>query len=131
MDDYVPGDDGYKFLIRRLEDDAVIGFVNLWPEWVHGNAWIGIGIGESANRGKGYGSDAMRLILRFAFAELGLQRVSLGLWVDNLRARRAYENVGFVLEGRVHEVGLRDGQRWDDGVMSVSHLDWLAMQNTK
>jgi RimJ/RimL family protein N-acetyltransferase len=61
-------ENGYGFGIHTLADDRLIGFVGLWiANWASAEASVGIGIGERAYWGKGYGSDAMRLALRFAF----------------------------------------------------------------
>ena len=66
----------YSFGIRTLEGDNLIGFTGLDGDFFpHGEAFVGIGIGERDFWGKGYGSDAMKVILRFAFQELNLRRV--------------------------------------------------------
>ena len=88
------------FMIRRLEDDRLIGEIGLdGIKWNHGYSYVGISIGEREMWGKGYGTDAMRIILRFAFSELNLHRVSLDVFDYNPRAIRSYEKVGFVREG--------------------------------
>ena len=90
----------FGFAIRTLSDDRLIGDIGVWIEsWAHGEAWVGIGLGERDYWGNGYGTDAMRLMLRFAFDELNLQRVSLGVYAYNPRAIRSYEKAGFRREG--------------------------------
>jgi RimJ/RimL family protein N-acetyltransferase len=107
-------EDVFAFNIRTLEGDRLIGFVSLWiANWTSGEAGIGIGIGERADWGKGYGTDAMRLALRYAFAELNLARVSLEAFAHNARAIRSYQKAGFTLEGTQREWARRDGRRWD------------------
>jgi RimJ/RimL family protein N-acetyltransferase len=125
LEDFAPGE-MYRFLIRSLADDRVIGFINLWPDWQQRDVWIGIGIGDAADRGKGYGSDAMRITLRYAFEELEMHRASLGVYADNERAWRSYQKAGFKIEGRQREVDLRDGRRWDDFIMGVLRAEWLT-----
>lgn len=116
-----------QFGIRTLADDQLIGFVGLGGiHHTHGDAWVGIGIGERAYWGKGYGSEAMRLILRYAFTELNLHRVSLGVFAYNTRARRSYEKCGFQLEGVIRQAFSREGQRWDLFLMGILHSEWLA-----
>src|SRR5512138_3388633 len=67
----------YEFSIRTLDDNRLIGTVGLdGIIWQHGDCYVGIGIGERDFWGKGYGSDAMDEILRYAFEELNLHRVS-------------------------------------------------------
>lgn len=115
----------WLFGIRALEDDRLIGFVDLSDATPHGDSFVGIGIGERDYWGRGYGTEAMKLILRFAFAELGLHRVSLNVFDYNPRGVRSYEKAGFRHEGRVREMILREGQRADVIYMGVLREDWL------
>jgi RimJ/RimL family protein N-acetyltransferase len=117
----------YPFSIRALEGDKLIGFMGLWLDLVHGEAWVGIGIGEREYWGKGYGTDAMRLILQYAFMELNLQRVSLALHAYNERALKSYEKVGFRLEGRTRSDQLREGKRTDTLWMGILRDEWLGL----
>ena len=122
--------DQFFFYIRTLEDDKLIGFVGLFGvAWIHGDAWVGIGIGERDAWGKGYGTDAMRLILKFAFTELNLHRVTLGVFAYNTRAIRSYEKAGFILEGTEREALHRDGSHADGLYMGILREDWKKMQS--
>ncbi len=118
----------FDFRIRTLADDKLIGFVELDVTWNHQNAWVGIGIGEADYRGKGYGSDALRVAVSYAFRELGLYRVSLGVFAYNQRAIRAYEKVGFVHEGALRAALYRDGQRYDQLFMGILRPEWEQQQ---
>lgn len=76
------------------------------------HGWVSIGIGEADCWGQGYGSDAMRVMQRYAFTELNLQRLTLSVFAYNAHARRSYEKTGFAVEG----IGswpalLREGRR--------------------
>ena len=75
--------------------------------------WVAIAFGDEANRGKGYGYEAMQLLLKFAFHELNLHRVQLTVFEYNIRAIRLYEKMGFVREGTQREFLQRDGRRYD------------------
>jgi len=119
----------FRFSIRALEDDALIGGVGLWVNsWTHAETWLGISIGDRGYWSKGYGSDAMRLILQYGFLELNLRRISLGLHAYNERALKTYQKVGFQLEGRMRGEGLRDGVRYDSLWMGILREEWLALQ---
>jgi RimJ/RimL family protein N-acetyltransferase len=123
------GDNQFNFMIRTLTDDRLIGGIGLWLEsWAHGEAWVGIGIGERECWGNGYGTDAMCLILRYAFTELNLQRVSLGVFALNPRAIRSYEKAGFRREGLVRGDCRRDGQLWDSVFMGILREEWLERE---
>jgi RimJ/RimL family protein N-acetyltransferase len=122
-------DEMVSFTIRSLEDNRVIGCVDLSGiEWTAGNAWVGIGIGERENWGKGFGSDAMNMVLRFAFETLNLKRVSLTVFDYNERAIHSYEKVGFKLEGRMRQWMQRAGQRYDLVFMGVLRNEWEELQ---
>jgi RimJ/RimL family protein N-acetyltransferase len=118
----------FEFRIRTLADDKLIGFVELDVAWNHQNAWVGIGIGEADYRGRGYGSDALRVAVSYAFRELGLYRVSLGVFAYNQRAIRAYEKVGFVHEGALRGALYRDGQHFDNLFMGILRPEWEQQQ---
>jgi RimJ/RimL family protein N-acetyltransferase len=115
----------YLFGIRTLDDDKLIGFMDLGRPSQSGNCWVGIGLGERDYWGKGYGTDAMQAALRFAFMELNLQRVTLNVFDYNARGVRSYEKAGFEVEGRVREAILRDGVRHDVIFMGVLRENWL------
>jgi RimJ/RimL family protein N-acetyltransferase len=125
-------DGSFSFVIRTLNDDRLIGGIGLWIEsWAHGEAWVGIGIGEREYWSNGFGTDAMRLVLRYAFSELNLRRVSLGVFADNSRAIRSYEKAGFQREGLLRGDCRRDGQRWDSVSMGILREEWLAMNHVQ
>jgi RimJ/RimL family protein N-acetyltransferase len=118
-----------NFMIRTLADDRTIGFVDLSGfDWAAGDAWVGIGLGERAFWGQGYGTDAMQIILRYAFEELNLRRVSLTVFEYNPRGIRSYEKAGFKIEGRVRQAINRSGQRWDIIFMGILRSEWEAAQ---
>ncbi|MBG7610417.1 MAG: GNAT family N-acetyltransferase [Anaerolineae bacterium] len=112
--------------IHTLENDRLIGFVGFdGISWTHGNTWIGIGLGENEYWGQGYGTDAMRVMLRYAFTELNLHRVTLNVFAYNKRAIRSYEKTGFQVEGCERGALDRDGRRWDIIYMGILKEDWL------
>ena len=122
----------FFFAIRRLEDDQLIGVIDLGGiQWTHGDAFVAIGLGEREYWGKGYGTDAMRVILRYAFTELNLHRVSLDVFEYNPRAMKAYEKAGFGYEGRTRGMLLRDGKRWDMIFMGILREEWERRNGSK
>jgi RimJ/RimL family protein N-acetyltransferase len=116
----------FRFVIRPLESDTAIGFSSLRVAWSHGDAWFGIGLGDRAYWSKGYGTEAARLTLRYAFTELNLQRVSLTVLEGNDRAQRAYTKAGFVYEGMWRENSRYDGQWYGEVFMGILRTDWEA-----
>lgn len=113
-----------SFSMRTLADDKLIGQMGMWLDYPHGDGFVWILIGERDYWGKGYGTDAMRVMLRYAFEELNLHRVSLRTFGFNLRAIRSYEKVGFVHEGKSRSALNRMGQRWDEIWMGITRDEW-------
>lgn len=121
----------FCFSIRSLTDDRLLGETDLEVSWMMRNAFVGIGIYDRADWGKGYGTEAMKLILRYAFAELNLNRVTLTVFEYNPRAIRSYEKAGFRHEGRRRGALLKDGKRWDILYMGILFEDWKELNNDK
>ena len=118
-----------EFHLRTLADDRLIGFVALHSiEWNNGAGLLAVGIGEPEYRGKGYGTDAIRLLLRFAFHELNLYRIGLDVIATNTQAIHVYERLGFQHEGRMRGAVLRDGRRTDRIFMGILRDEWLELQ---
>jgi RimJ/RimL family protein N-acetyltransferase len=118
----------YYFTIRALSDDKVIGNVDLGGvDWAAGNCWVGIGIGEQEYWGKGFGTEAMKLALGFAFGQLNLNRVSLTVFSYNLRGYRSYCKCGFKEEGRQRQWMQRGGERYDLIYMGILREEWEAI----
>ncbi len=119
------GKDSYTFLICRDDDERAIGEVMLMDiDRVNGSAEVGIFIGEPEEWGKGYGTDAVRAIVDFGFAELRLERVWLEVATDNPRAIRSYEKVGFVREATLRHDRWEGGRFTDGHVMSILRDEW-------
>ena len=115
--------------IRTLDDDRLIGTIDLGGfDWAAQVAWVGIGIGEREYWGKGYGSDAMRLMLRYAFEVLNLNRVSLDVFEYNQRGIACYQKCGFKEEGRLRQMLNRYDKRWDMILMGILRSEWQAEQ---
>lgn len=121
-----------EFAIRTLAEDELIGFIAFEDiNWTDRDAYVSIGIGEPAFWSKGYGSDAMCLMLRYGFTELNLHRISLTVFEQNPRGIRSYEKCGFKYEGRIREFLLRDGQRSDMLHMGILRSEWEFLVRTK
>ena len=118
--------DRHWFTIRALLDDKLLGDIDLSIyNWTGRDAFVGIGIGERDFWGKGYGTDVMKVILRYAFTELNLQRLTLTVFEYNPRAVRAYEKTGFRHEGRLRQFLNREGRRWDMLFMGILRHEWM------
>ena len=122
--------DRQAFAILTLADDRLIGLIGLYTIfWPQREAFMGIQIGERDYWGRGYGTDALQALLRYAFDELNLQRVSLSFLEGNERAMRSYQKCGFKLEGRERQLWAYDGRRWDEIYMGLLREEWKTMNN--
>jgi diamine N-acetyltransferase len=99
-----------------------IGFTYL-SDIAEQKAEFGIVIGERACQGKGYGTEATRLMLDYAFNILNLHNVMLKVAAYNEAGIRAYEKAGFQVIGRRREVKMINGKRWD-----MIYMDCLATE---
>jgi RimJ/RimL family protein N-acetyltransferase len=123
-------DGGFTFAIRLLENDQLIGSCGVHsPDWKNRCADVGIAIGDPDYWGKGYGTDAMSLLLRYSFLELNLHRVELSVYSYNARGIRSYEKLGFKHEGTRREVLFRDGQYHDIHIMGILRDEWLTRRD--
>ncbi|MCM1541501.1 MAG: GNAT family N-acetyltransferase [Blautia sp.] len=84
----------------------------------HNKAEYGIFIGEDDARGKGIGTAAARLMLRYCFEEERLHRVYLRAFASNIQAIRSYEKAGFVREGLLRDDVRIQGEYYD--------IQWMA-----
>jgi RimJ/RimL family protein N-acetyltransferase len=119
----------FYFTIRLRADDRLVGFGKLaWIDWSNGSCFIQLGIGDPADRGCGYGAEALRLLMRFAFEELSLYRLWALVPEYNQRALSLFTKVGFVEEARRRQALNRDGRRWDLFHLSLLRPEWEALQ---
>ena len=121
----------YHFMIRARADDRLIGKAALQRiEWTNGNCFLQIGIGAAEDRRKGYGTLALQMLLRFAFAELNLFRVSAAVPEYNEGAIALLRKFGFTQEVCRRSALERDGRRWDLYVFGLLKDEW-QMSATK
>ena len=92
---------------------------------------LGIMLGEKDEWNKGYGTEAMLLLVRHCFETLNLNRAYLRVYTENLRAKRSYEKAGFVEEGRLREAVYKHGKYDDVIVMSILHSEWMERKKDK
>lgn len=113
-------------LIIAGEDDQPIGLISLWDRAIpHHAAELSIWIGRTW-RDAGHGTEALRLVLRHAFAELALHKVYLRVLSYNGRAMRAYEKCGFRVEGVLREEMKVNGQWHNLIYMGVLDREFAA-----
>lgn len=113
-------DEKNRLLILDRSSGRPIGEMNFTIAG-SGKASVGIKIGELAYQNKGYGKEAVKLLLDYLSRSRGIAQVSLDVRDDNFRAHRLYESVGFKNEGYVSEVGSAHGQTSNT---RIYHYTW-------
>ena len=115
----------FYFTIRARADDRLLGKAVLeWIDWSNGNGYLHLGIGSGTDRGQGLGTQALGLLLRFAFVELNLFRVTIVMPEYCQAALALVQKFGFVEEIRRRKVILRDGQEFDLLAFGLLHSEW-------
>jgi RimJ/RimL family protein N-acetyltransferase len=105
-------------------DGQLVGSTELRLFPMRKKAEFGIVIGEKSKWDGGLGTEALRLVLGYAFGELELNRVELTTAEDNARALRVYEKIGFVREGLKRQDRVLDGRFGNTVMMSVLRDEW-------
>ena len=108
------GDEGGQIRWKMI---GGCGFFNL--DFRNRCSEFGISIGDKAYWNQGYGTEAVRLLVKHGFQTLNLNRIYLRVLDSNPRAIRAYEKAGFTHEGRQRQVEYQDGRYFDLLVMSI------------
>ena len=129
------GDDAY--LVIETRDGKFVGTIQLYhTDRRHRTAEIGLVLNRRKSWGKGYGSEAIRLLLRFAFRELGYEKIGLSVYEFNPRALALYEHLGFQHEARRRGAIYTAGRRWDEIYLGMTraeyeirHAAWFPNEN--
>jgi RimJ/RimL family protein N-acetyltransferase len=108
------------FGVRLIETDQLIGTCQLHSiDVVSRSAELQIRLGEVETRNKGYGTEAIRLLLKFGLRDLNLHRIYLHVFATNMPAIRVYEKSGFVREGLLRQAVYLNGRYEDIVLMSI------------
>ena len=111
---------GHRFSIILLDSEILIGHISLHDvDHFNRNAFLGIVIGEEEYRNKGYGTEAVRLVLDYGFKTLNLHSIMLSVHADNSAAIACYKKVGFSESGRRREWVFKNGKYIDKIYMDI------------
>ena len=114
------GGSSHVFAVYELETMRPIGNTGIEEvDHANGKATFGILLGEKDCWNRGYGTEATRLTLDYAFNVLGLHNVMLTVYANNPRGMRTYEKAGFKLVGRRRGARKVGDQRYDEVFMDV------------
>ncbi len=109
-----------QFMICEVAGDKPVGSVYIRDiDHTHHKAEYGIFIGDAQARGRGYGTAAARLMIKYCFQELKLHRLFLRVYAKNQQAIRSYEKAGFTKEAHLREDVCIDGTYEDIILMGI------------
>ncbi len=113
--------------LARRDEDRLIGAAGLHQiDWRNRSAMFGIQIGDPGEWGKGFGTEATRLVTGYGFDRLNLNRIWLYVYEHNPAGVRAYEKVGYRREGVLRQGVFRDGRYRDVYLMALLAEEWRA-----
>ena len=119
----------FHFTLRIRDDNRLVGLARIfWIDFHNGTGVLNLGVGDTADRRHGYGSDALNLLLRFAFDDLNLHRLSAWPGADNLPFIHMAVKAGFEEEGRRREAVFHEGRYWDVVLMGLLRTKWEKKQ---
>jgi len=112
-----------------LNDGSVIGDIALQDmDRVNRCCSVGMGIAKLEHRGRGYGQEAVRLMLDYGFTRLGMERITANTLDLNTGARRSLERCGFVLEGRERRAVYLNGEMHDRLCYAILREEFMAQR---
>ena len=115
--------------VERLEDGAFLGTLGLHRvSWRERKASLGVALWDPGAHDKGHGTEALGLLLVYAFDVLNMHRVELTVFAYNERAIRVYEKLGFVQEGRRRDAWYWDGEYHDVWDMGLLRPEWEKLR---
>ena len=122
---YLETINGYSFAIVLKEEDKLIGNISLINvNHINQTASLGIFIGEKEDRNKGYGKEAIKILLNYGFNTLNLNNIMLEVYSFNKYAVRTYEKIGFRIIGRRRDCVYRNGRLYDEIFMDILKEDF-------
>ncbi len=122
----------YRYVICVRDGGQAIGTVALQRvDHVNGSAGFDISIGEPSAWDRGYGTEALNVMVDFGFGELRLNRIWLLVYGFNERALRSYEKAGFTREGTFREAMYRRGAWFDVYQLAILRREWEAIDRPR
>lgn len=110
----------YVFAIVLKEKDILIGNCGFNEiDLIHKKATLGIFIGDSENRGKGYGKEAIKLLLDYGFNNLNINNIMLKVYSFNTKAIKCYESLGFKKIGTRRKCHYLKDKYYDEVFMEI------------
>jgi RimJ/RimL family protein N-acetyltransferase len=119
--------DSVFFAIVLKDKDIHIGNIKIGSiNWIHRYADVGILIGDKTCWGKGFGVEAIKLVVDYAFKKLNLRRLEAGCYSNNIRSIKAFKKAGFIEEGCLRQRYFCEGGYVDRVCLGVVRENWVV-----
>ncbi|HWQ29490.1 MAG TPA: GNAT family protein, partial [Negativicutes bacterium] len=124
--------DAYRFAVETVDEGLYIGDCGINSiDWKNSIASVTISIGNLKYQSKGYGTEAMSLLVSFAFREANLNKLRLSVYAFNERAIKSYKKCGFQVEGVLRQELFRDGKYNDVIAMGLIRDEYMKKNDTE
>lgn len=118
-----------NFEIRDTKTDKLIGHCGLYyVHWVYRHAEFGIYIGDASYRSGGYGSDALRTLIKYGFEDLNLHRIWCEVYGNN-KAIEVYKHIGFKSEGILRQNVFKNNEYLDSYILGILKEEYKNIYN--
>lgn len=119
--------DTLRLIIETLTGKP-IGFISLGEiDRDNHKAEVGMLVGEKEYWDRGFGTDGLRILLNYLFFELDFNRIGLEVFEYNIRAKKAYQKIGFKVEGLLRQGLFRKGRYYDIFLMGILKQDFIRL----
>jgi RimJ/RimL family protein N-acetyltransferase len=112
------------FILQETNRERIIGNCSINVDWKNRVGTCGIVIGEKDCLSKGYGTEAMKLLIDYSFNTLNLNKVELDTYEFNIRAYKSYKKAGFIEEGRRRQAIYVNGKYHDRIILGILKDEW-------
>lgn len=117
-----------SYTIWRKDTQTIIGDVGIsFIDMYNRSGMIGIMIGGEENRGKGFGKEAMLIILKHGFIDINLESINLGTWEYNKPAISLYKKLGFKEIGRMRKARIVGNRYFDEVMMDMTSEEYFEL----
>jgi RimJ/RimL family protein N-acetyltransferase len=117
-----------SFVIETIAERKYLGGTAFHAiNWLNRSAGLGITIGDKSSWGRGYGTDAMKVMMRLGFDKMNLHRLWLHVYEYNSRAIASYDKLGFKREGVLRKERFHRGRYYDTIVMGILEDEYRAL----
>ncbi len=121
--------ENHNFMIIRKSDNKLIGSYGLdIKDSVSRRFHIGGFIGDIEDRGKGYGTDALKLVTKFAFEILNAKSIYSGIYSFNEASLKSAKKAGYTVAGKYRDACFYNGEFYDEYCIEITRDDYLTMK---